>query len=182
MIVLDDCALDRDFHREVDRRERARRADGVGQAEAPEQPEAETGAVEGLDPALVVARVRPYDDFDTVRHDVLRRAESFGYFPVLGTDEVDAGVVDFSFLTTVDRQALIGRAASLSEIARNALRSKLAEFTALRARSTETAIEAAVGPLITDAQAYRERHGKRDTLVVRLELDHGAAVLVLEGR
>jgi hypothetical protein len=69
-----------------------------------------------------------------------------------------------------------------SETARNALRSKLAEFTALRARSTETAIEAAVGRQITDAQAYRERHGKRETLVVRLELDHGAEVLVLEGR
>ena len=182
MIVLDDCALDRDFNREANRRERALRADGVGQAEAHEQAEAETRAMEGLDPTLVVARVRPYDDFDTARHDALRRAESFGCFPVLGTDEVDAGVVDFSFLTTVDRQALIGRAASLSEIARNALRSKLAEFTALRARSTETAIETAVGRLITDAQAYRERHGKRDTLVVRLELDHGAEVLVLEGR
>jgi hypothetical protein len=83
-------------------------------------------------------------------------------------------------MTTVDRRALVGRAASLSGIARNALRSKLAEFTALRARSTETAIEAAVGRLITDAQAYREQHGKRESLVVRLELDRGAEVLILE--
>jgi len=44
---------------------------------------------------------------------------------------VDDSVVDLNLLTTVDRRALIGRAASLSEIARNALRSKLAEFTAL---------------------------------------------------
>ena len=35
---------------------------------------------------------------------------------------------------------------------------------------------------ITDAQAYRERHGKRESLIVRLELDHGEEVLVLEGR
>jgi hypothetical protein len=48
----------------------------------------------------------------------------------LGTDDVDAGVVDFNLLTTVDRPALVRRATSLSEIARNALRSKLAEFTA----------------------------------------------------
>ena len=182
MIVLDDCALDRDFNREVNRRERALRAGGLEQAEAHEQAEAEARAMEGLDPTLVVALVRPYGDFEAARHDALRRAETFGYFPVLGTVEVDDAVVDFNLLTTVDRRALIGRAASLSEIARNALRSKLAEFTALRARSTETAIEAAVGRLITDAQAYRERHGKRETLIVRLELDHGAEVLVLEGR
>jgi hypothetical protein len=182
MIVLDDCAIDRDFNREVNRREQALRAGGLGQEEAHEQAEAEARALEGLDPTLVVACVRPYGDFEAARHDALRRAETFGYFPVLGTDDVDAGVVDFNLLTTVDRRALVGRAASLSEIARNALRSKLAEFTALRARSTETAIEAAVGRLITGAQAYRERHGKRETLVVRLELDHGAEVLVLEGR
>jgi len=36
--------------------------------------------------------------------------------------------------------------------------------------------------LITDAQASREHVGKREALVVRLELDHGAEVLVLEGR
>ena len=182
MIVLDDCALDRDFNREVNRRERALRAGGLGQEEAHEQAQAEARAMEGLDPTLVVARVRPYGDFEAARHDALRRAETFGYFPVLGTVEVDDGIVDLNLLTTVDRRALIGRVASLSEIARNALRSKLAEFTALRARSTETAIEAAVGRLITDAQAYRERHGKRETLVVRLELDHGTEVLVLEGR
>ena len=182
MIVLDDCALDRDFNREVNRRERALRAGGLGQEEAHEQAEAEARAVEGLDPTLIVARVRPYIDFEEARHDALRRAETFGHFPVLGTDEVDDAVVDFDLLTTVDRRALIGRAAALSEIARNALRSKLAEFTALRARSTETAIEAAVGRLITDAQAYRERHGKRERLVVRLELDNGAEVLVLEGQ
>ena len=90
------------------------------------------------------------------------------------SDEVDSGVVDPELLPTVDLRALIGRAASLSEIARNALRSKLAELTALRVRSTEAAIQAAVGRQITDAQAYRERHGKREVLVVRLELDHGA--------
>ncbi|MFH0751151.1 MAG: hypothetical protein V2B17_04885 [Chloroflexota bacterium] len=182
MIVLDDCAIDRDFNREVNRRERALRAGGLGQEEAHGQAEAEARAIEDLDPTLVVASVRPYGDFEAARHDALRQAETFGYFPVLGTNEVDDGVVDFNLLTTVDRRALIGRAASLSEIARNALRSKLAEFTALRARSTETAIEAAVGRLITGAQAYRERRGKRETLVVRLELDHGAEVLVLEGR
>ena len=96
--------------------------------------------------------------------------------------EIDEGVVDFNLLTTVDRDALAGRAASLSELARNALRSKLAEFTALRARSTESAIEAVVGRQITDAQAYRDQRGKRETLVIRLELDHGAEVLVLEAR
>lgn len=181
LIVLDDCALDRDFNREVNCRERALQAGGLGQEAAHEQAEAEARAMEGLDPTLVVARVRPYVDFEAARHDALRQAETFGCFPVLGTDEIDDGVVDFSLLTTVDRRALVGRAASLSEIARNALRSKLAEFTALRARSTETAIEAAVGRQITDAQAYRERHGKRETLVVRLELDHGSEVLVLEG-
>ena len=138
--------------------------------------------MEGLDPTLVVARVRPYAEFEDVRHDALQRADTFGYFPVLGSDDIDEGVVDFNLMTTVDRQALVGRAASLSEIARNALRSKLAEFTALRARSTETAIEATVGRRITDAQAYREPHGKRESLIVRLELDQGAEVLILESR
>ena len=182
MIVLDDCALDRDFNREVNRRERALRTGGLGQEEARERAEADARASDGLDPTLVVARVRPYSQFDAVRHDALRRAETFGYFPVPGSDEIDEGVVDFNLLTTVDRGAIIGRAASLSEIARNALRSKLAEFTALRARSTEAAIEAVVGRQITDAQAYRDQRGKQESLVVRLELDHGAEVLVLEGR
>jgi len=110
MIVLDDRALDRDFDREVNRLERALRADGLGQDEAHDQAESEALAMEGLDSALVVARVRPHDDFEAARHDALRRAETFGYFPVLGSDEVDEGVVDFSLLTTVDRRALIGRA------------------------------------------------------------------------
>ncbi len=182
MIVLDDCALDRDFNREVHRRERALRTDGLGQQEAHEKAEADARAMDGLDPTLVVARVRPYADFDAARHDALRKAETFGYFPVPGSAEIDEGVVDFNLMTTVDRRALMGRAASLSEIARNALRSKLAEFTALRARSTEAAIEAAVGRQITDAQAYRDQRGKHEALVVRLELDHGAEVLVLEAR
>ncbi|MDP2350001.1 MAG: hypothetical protein Q8M74_02470, partial [Chloroflexota bacterium] len=154
----------------------------LGQTEAHERAEADARETDGLDPTLVVARVRPYADFEAARHDALRRAATFGYFPVPGSDEIDDGVVDFNLLTTVDRKALIGRAASLSEIARNALRSKLAEFTALRARSTEAAIEAAVGRQITDAQAYRDQRGKQDALVVRLELDHGAEVLVLEAR
>ena len=182
MIVLDDCALDRDFNREVNRRERALRTGGVGQQEAHERAVADARASDGLDPTLVVARVRPYSHFDAARHDALRKAETFGYFPVPGSDEIDEGVVDFNLLTTVDRGAIVGRAASLSEIARNALRSKLAEFTALRARSTEAAIEAVVGRQITDAQAYRDQRGRRVSLVVRLELDHGAEVLVLEGR
>ena len=182
MIVLDDCALDRDFNREVNRRERALRTGGVGQEEARERAEADARASDGLDPTLVVARVWPYSQFDAVRHDALRRAETFGYFPVPGSNEIDEGVVDFNLLTTIDRGALIGRAASLSEIARNALRAKLAEFTALRARSTEAAIEAVVGRQITDAQAYRDQRGKQESLVVRLELDHGAEVVVLEGR
>ena len=131
MIVLDDCALDRDFNREVNRCERALRAGGLGQEEASGQAMSEARAMEGLDPTLVVARLRPYDDFEAVRHDALRRAETFGYFPVLGSADVDEGVVDFNLMTTVDREALVGRAASLSGIARNALRSKLAEFTAL---------------------------------------------------
>ena len=182
MVVLDDCALDRDFNREVNRRERALRAGGLGQAAAHELAEAEARTTDGLDPTLVVARVRPYADFDAARHDAIRKAETFGSFPVVASAEIDEGVVDFNLLTTVDRRAIVGRAASLSEIARNALRSKLAEFTALRARSTETAIEAAVGRQITGAQAYRDQRGKRETLVVRLELDHGAEVLVLEAR
>ncbi len=179
MVVLDDCALDRDFNREVNRRERDLRAGGLPAEAARERAEAETREVEGLDPTLIVARVRPYGEFEAGRHDSLRRAATFGYFPVLGTDEVDEGVVDFITVTTVDRHTLLGRVASLSEIARNGLRSKLAEFSALRARSTEAAIEAAVGRFITDAQAYRERHGKRESLVVRLELDHGTQVLLL---
>jgi hypothetical protein len=182
MIVLDDCALDRDFNREVNRRERALRTGGLPQQEAHERAETEARALGGLDPTLVVARVRPYTDFDATRHDALRNAETFGYFPVPGSAEIDEGVVDFNLLTTVDRDALVGRVASLSEIARNALRSKLAEFTALRARSTEAAVEAVVGRLVTDAQAYRDQRGRRETLVIRLELDHGAEVLILETR
>ena len=100
MVVLDDCALDRDFNRELSRRERELRAAGVEAAAAHGQAEAAARAVEGLDPTLVVARVRPYSDFEPSRHDALRRADTFGYFPVLGTDDVDEGVVDFSLVTT----------------------------------------------------------------------------------
>jgi hypothetical protein len=59
LIVLDDCALDRDFNREVNRCERALRAGGLGQEEANQQAVSEARAMEGLDPTLVVARVRP---------------------------------------------------------------------------------------------------------------------------
>lgn len=179
MVLLDDCALDRDFNREVHRREREYRAAGTEAGATRERAEAEARAIAGLDPTLTVGLVRPYRDFEPARHDALRRAASFGYFPVVSSDDVDEGVVDLGLVTTVDRRALLGRAASLSEMARGALRSKLAEFTAFRARSTEAAIEAAVGRMITGAEAYRERHGKREGLVVRLELDGGAATLVL---
>jgi hypothetical protein len=93
----------------------------------------------GTDPGDDDGRIEPGD-----RNETLGPAATFGNFPVLGTDDVDEGVVAFSLVTTLDRAAVLGRAAAVSELARNALRSKLAEFTALRARSTEAAIEAAV--------------------------------------
>ena len=101
MIVLDDCALDRDFNREVNRRERALRTGGLPPQEAHERAETEARALDGLDPDAVVARVRPYSDFDNARHDALRRAETFGYFPAPGSAEIDEGVVDFNLQTTV---------------------------------------------------------------------------------
>jgi hypothetical protein len=76
-VVLDDCALDGDFNRDLSRRERELRGAGVEAAAAHDQTEAAARAVDRLDPTFV-ARIRPYADFEPGRQDALRRADTFG--------------------------------------------------------------------------------------------------------
>jgi hypothetical protein len=106
----------------------------------------------------------------------VRQAQPIGYFPVVGSDDVDQGYLDFTRTVPVSRRLLWGPAAALSEAARKILRWKLAQFYAVRNLSVDAEIMAAIGKTITAVRVVTDH---RDRLIVDLELDQGAGELRL---
>mgnify|MGYP001204062564 CR=1 FL=1 len=168
IIVADDCVLDKEFNSFIDQRLRA----GATEAEA----EAEARADPSLDPLAPVAPILPYHQLRFASAQTVRQAQTTGYFPIIESDEVDEGYVDFVRTVPVSRQLLWGPLAALSEPARRILRWKLAQFYAVRNLSVDAEIMAAVGKTITAIHVVKDA---KDRLVVDLDLDGGKAQLRL---
>jgi hypothetical protein len=168
VIVVDDCVIDKEFNAFVDRRIREGAVEAEAIAEARTHPE--------LDPLVPITPLLPYSRLRFANPQAVRQAQPIGYFPVVASDEVDEGYLDFTRTVAVSRRLLWGPAAAMSEPARRILRWKLAQFYAVRNFSVDAEIMAALGRTIT---AVRTVIDNRDRLVVDLELDHGASELRL---
>ncbi|MBI3973240.1 MAG: hypothetical protein HY332_18350 [Chloroflexi bacterium] len=168
VIAVDDCVIDKDFNAYVDRRI----AEGTSEALAVE----EARARPDLDPLIPVCPLLPYSELRFAREAAVRQAQPIGYFPILGSETVDEGYLDFTRTVPVSRQLLVRPLAALSEAARQILRWKFAQFSALRNLSVDAQIMAAVGRTITDVKVVADN---RNRLVVELELDGGPDHLTL---
>jgi hypothetical protein len=168
VIVADDCVLDKEFNAAVDRVI----AEGVPEAEA----ETQAREDESLDPLVPVTPLLRYERLVAARPESVRHAQPIGYFPILESEEVDEGYLDFTRTVPVSRQLLWGPVAAMSEMTRRLLRWKLAQFYAVRNFSVDAEITAAIGRSITAVQVVLDN---RDRLVVALELDDGQSELRL---
>lgn len=168
LIVVDDCVIDKEFNLFVERRIK----EGVTESQA----EAEARSDVSLDSLVPVAPILPYARLQHVNPMAVQQGQAIGYFPVLESNDMDAGYVDFTRTVPVSRQLLRGPYAALSDPARRILRWKLAQFSAFRNLSVDSEIETAVGKTITDVHVISD---SKNMLVVDLELDGGAGHLQL---
>lgn len=168
MIVVDDCVIDKEYNAFIQRRIAA----GIAEAEAI----AEARADGSLDPLVLVAPILPYRDLRHVNDQAVRDGVAIGYFPVVESDEMDGGYVDFLRTLPVSRALLTGPAAALSEASRRILRWKLAQFYGFRNLSVDAEIMAAVGKTITAVHVVTD---SKNRLIVDLELDRGAGQIQL---
>lgn len=168
MIVVDDCVIDKEFNSFVERRIGA----GISVTEAENEARANTS----LDPLVTVAPVLPYGALRFMNEHAVRQGSALGYFPVVESDGMDEGYVDFVRTVPVSRQLLWGPVAALSDPARRILRWKLAQFYGFRNLSVDTEIMAAIGKTITDVRVITDT---KNRLIVDLELDHGTGQLQL---
>ena len=168
VIVVDDCVLDKEFNALVDRLVDA----GVPESQA----EARARGDESLDPLVSITPLLRYEQLHAARADTVRQAGPVGYFPVVSSEEVDEGYIDFTRTFPVSRRLLWGPLAAMSEAARRVLRWKLAQFYALRNLSIDVEIMSALGKTITGVQVVLDN---RDRLVVALQLDGGLSEIRL---
>jgi len=168
MIVVDDCVIDKEFNAFVERR--------INEGALIADAEAEARANASLDPLVAVAPILPYRTLRWVNEQAMRQGNALGYFPVIESDEMDEGYVDFLRTAPVSRQLLWGPVTALSDPARRILRWKLAQFYGFRNLSVDTEIMAAIGRTITDVRVITDT---KNRLVVDLELDHGAGQVQL---
>jgi hypothetical protein len=168
VIVVDDCVIDKEFNAYIERRIR----EGMPEDEA----EAEARTETSLDRLVPISPILPYEQLHFVGKDSIQQAQALGYFPIVESDEMDEGYVDFARTVPVSRQLLTGPFAAMSEAARRILRWKLAQFYAFRNQSVDTQIMSAVGKTITGVNTLTDN---KNRLVVELELDEGAGSLRL---
>jgi len=167
MITVDDCVLDKEFNAFIEQRMK----DGLAESEA----EAEARALSTLDALVPVTPILPFRGLQT-NEAAIRTGQPVGYFPIVESDVMDAGYLDFVRTVPVSRHLLWGPVAALSESARRILRWKLAQFYGFRNLSVDAEIMAAIGKVITATRVVTDN---KNRLVVDLELDHDAGHLQL---
>mgnify|MGYP001164785900 CR=1 FL=1 len=168
MIVVDDCLIDKEFNARVERLV----GDGLSEAEAVALAREDLT----LDPFIPVAPIFPYQRLRYASAQGIREGQTIGYFPIVGSDDMEEGYIDFVRTVPVSRRLLRGPFAALGDAARSILRWKLAQFYAARNFSIDAEIMAAVGSTITGDRVVTDT---KKLLVVDLELDHGANRLLL---
>lgn len=168
IVVSDDCAIDKEFNARVEELLAAGHSEAQALAVARQD--------ETLDPTVLVAPLLPYSALRFASEGGVRTAQAVGYFPIVGSPEMDEGYADLGRIVPVSRRLLFGPVASLSEGARSILRWKVAQYCAARNLSVDAEIAAAVGRTITRVQTVED---SKRRLVVDLELDGGAGRLRL---
>ncbi len=168
MIAVDDCVIDKELNAFIQQLITS----GHAESDAVAAARADTS----LDLLIPVCPIRSYQDLRYANEQAVRQANATGYFPIIESDDMDAGYVDFLYTVPVSRRLLRGPVAALSDPARRILRWKLAQFYGFRNQSVDAEIMAAVGKTITDVHVVTDT---KNRLVVDLALDHGAGQLQL---
>lgn len=162
MILTDDCALDKDFNVKVEELMEQGKSEADALAEARLDPT--------LDTLVLIAPILPYKELRSVSPTAVRTAQAIGYFPILESDEVDEGFVDFGRTVPVSRRLMSEPFAVLNKDIKNILRWKLAQHYAIRNLSVDAQIAAAVGKTIVASHTITD---SKNRLIVELELEGG---------
>ena len=144
MVISHDCQLDKEtnarYHKLRKEDSRLSMKEAIKLAEA--DPE--------LDRFVTVVQIVSISQL-RADGDQIKSGDILGYFPV--PELKSAGILesgaDLNFPSMIDRNLLVDRAASLSDIARGRLRLALARFYAFRTPEIGLEVEAAVGKRIT---------------------------------
>lgn len=167
MVTSHDCQLEKEFNR--------RRSELIAVGKSEEEATAEALVDPTLDRTLVAS---PLVDADDIRVDQgnLLGGHVVGYLPVPASldGRVPQCVVDLNYRCTVDRFD-VARVTSVSSKARSQLRYALVRLDALRTPSLGFEVENVIGHLIERAVVP-----KRDPLTVRLVLDNGSTIELLQ--
>ena len=167
MVTSHDCQLEKEWNR--------RRSELMAQGQSDEEASAEATADANLDRSVVVSPLVDPDDL-SVDHGNLLAGYVVGYLPVPESPDelIPQCVVDLSYKCTVDRLDIV-RLASLTALARSQLRYALVRLDALRTPHLGFAVESVIGRTIEKAEVP-----KKDPLMVRLHLDDGAVIDLLQ--
>jgi hypothetical protein len=166
MVVTHDCHMDKEFlarYRELRSGQRLTKDQAQQQAEA----DRDLDRFVAMSPLLAIDELRP-------NPESLRAAAVIGLFAVPLHDDFPESAIDLTYITTVDRHAIVHRYAVLSEAARTALRFALARSCALRTPQIGFELEEAV-----ERRIHGVRRSQRDPSMVRLELSDGSELELL---
>jgi hypothetical protein len=167
MVTSHDCQLEKEWNR--------RRSQLIAQGHSEEDAGEEAEADATLDRTLVASPLIDPDDVSVDRGNLLA-GHAVGYLPVPASPDglVPECVVDLSYRCTLDRFD-VARVASISPQARSQLRYGLIRMDALRTPNLGFAVESVIGRSIERAEVPR-----RDPLTVRLHLDDGSTIDLLQ--
>jgi hypothetical protein len=175
IVTSHDCHLEKEFQR----RYRQLRKEGKTKKEAIAAAEQD----EALDRWLIVAPIHdPLNDIaddDTPARaaaDAGLRGEVIGLCPIPSWPQrgIKGGVADLTWLSTIDRNTIVARLASMTEEGRSRLRMALARSSALRSPEIGFLLEDIVGDRIDDA-----RRGTDNEAIVELDLRKNGTVRLL---
>jgi hypothetical protein len=167
MVTSHDCQLEKEWNR--------RRSELIAGGKSDVDASAEATADPTLDRTLVVSPLVSVEDIKVDRGQLLA-GHVVGYVPVPASNDglVPECVVDLSYRCTVDRFDVV-RISSVSTLARSQLRYALVRLDSLRTPHLGFGIEDVIGRTIERAEVPQ-----RDPLTVRLHLDDGSVINLLQ--
>ncbi|MHB8290368.1 MAG: hypothetical protein ACYDEY_14280 [Acidimicrobiales bacterium] len=167
MVTTHDCQLDKEWN------QRVRELERTGMLR--EGAEREAASDVSLDRTLAVSPLVDPSDLRGGRGNLLA-GKVIGYLPVPTHPDnlVTECVVDLTYQCTIDRLD-VAKIASITEAARKQLRYALIQLDALRTAELGFEVEAVVGQTI-----QRVEVPGRDPLTVRLQLDDGRVIQLLQ--
>lgn len=167
MVTSHDCHFDKEWNR--------RRSQLINQGIAPQEAERVANGDASLDRTFTASPLIRPEELDVDRGNLLA-GKILGYLPVPASPDnlVPEAVVDLTYRVTLDRLGIV-RVASISAAARAQLRYALTRLDSLRAVTVGFEIERVIGKHIE-----RVILPKSNPLLVRLELDDGSAIELLQ--